>query len=73
MKGGGSGEGEPERDAEQTGGAPLQSDALLESVPTSVYVSSYESVCVGSLLGGGVRGGDSKNMRNIIDNLINVL
>ena len=54
--GGGSGEGEPERDAEQTGGDPLQADALLESVLTAVYVSSYESVCVGSLLGGSGEG-----------------
>ena len=42
-------------DAEQTGCAPLQSDALHESVPTSVNVSSYESVCVGGVaaMGGG--------------------
>ena len=53
LLGGGSGEGQPEPDAELTGCALLQSDALLESVPTSVYVSSYESVCVGSLLEGG--------------------
>ena len=53
LLGGGSGECQPERDAEQTGCTPLQLDALLESVPTSVYVSSYESACVGGLLGGG--------------------